>query len=687
VITPWKVHVTAVPTYKSLDIDLSSLLSLTHRDYKYLYSGQNSDILSFSLQYNNLYYESIPPAGGINNLISVQSGAAKESQSQEKFKSQILAETYQQNPLPVKEFDASVQSQQPLGGSGGQLLDDQYFILARNMHNAIVNSSKALTTCDVEIIGDPLYLGTAGMGNYNPKLSLNNNSQTADSEINPLYGEQFISITFRNPVDIQPLEEGGSLEFSKYKVPFSGIYRMNKCISNFRDGVFKQKLHLTRVPGRLETDDTAAKNPLSIDPKRDIAIKPGSETTADTSPADAPGSRANDATLPSWLSRGLPSLGNFAAVAGGGLTALALLKQVSGGVSNGIGKMTSAASVFGGSIPGGTDQSAGGIRLQTAGIIPTNLGTSGQINQLGAATNLNNGSSAVAASIQSKAAAVTDQVAVAGSGIGEGSSLTGSRSLFTQSSPLTQAASASETNNLLAAAGSTVGSANLINSVAAQTSRITRGLPSDTQALADRLGINPSQLSGLSSNKVSNLLNQVDGVTKLIPQNVNLSSAMNRGLNLDIPSARLANLPATAPNVTAPLPQVNKTDMADLVKSGGPMALALAFGVSSLDKLPGSAVPANLKVDILASANKLTNPLNSLPIKSVADAAAQGGKLLANSQQYQNITGLKTSVEANLSGVQKIVGQTVATGASLSSSVPLKLGSKSSENPLLKYTT
>ena len=684
VVTPWKVHFTSIPTYKSKDTNLSNLLVITHRDYKYLYSGQNLDILTFNLQYNNLYYESIPPAGGTSDLVSAQSGAAKEGQTQEKLKGQILSELYQPNPIPVKLFDSSVQSQQPAGGSGGQLLDDQYFVLARNMHNAIVNSGKALTTCEVEIIGDPLYLGTAGMGNYNPKPSSSNNNQTSNAEINPLYGEQFISITFRNPVDIQPLEKGGSLEFSKYKVPFSGIYRMTTCVSTFREGAFKQKLKLSRVPGKLETEDTTTSSDTS---SRDITTKPGSETTPNTSPADAPGSRANEATLPNWLSRGLPSLGNFAAIAGGGLAAAALLKQVSGGVSNGIGKMTSAASVFGGSIPGGTDQSASGIRLQTAGIIPTNLGTSGQINQLAAATNLNNGSSAIAASIQSKAAAVTDQVAVSGSGIGEGSSLTGSRSLFTQSSPLTQAASASETNNLLAAAGSTVGSANLVNSIAEQTSRITRGVPSDAQALASRLGINPSQLSGLSSNKVSNLLNQVDSVTKLIPQNVNLSSAMNRGLNLNIPSARLANLPATSPNVSAPLPQVNKTDMADLVKSGGPVALALAFGVSSLDKLPGSAVPANLKADILASASKLTNPLSSLPIKSLSDAAAQGNKLLANSQQYQNITGLKTSVEANLSGVQNIVGQTVATGASLASSAPLKLGSKSSENPLLKYTT
>jgi hypothetical protein len=688
VVTPWKVHVTTIDRYLvPSDINLLNLLRLTHRDYKYLYSGQNSDILTFNLQFNNLYYESIPPVGGTSNQVSAQSSAAKEGQTQQKLKGDILAEVYQENPVPVRLFDASVQNQQPAGGSGGQLQDDQYFVLARNMHNAIVNSAKALTVCDVEIVGDPLYLGTAGMGNYNPKLASKDNGETSDAEINPLYGEQFVSITFRNPVDILPLEKGGSLEFSKYKVPFSGIYRMFKCVSTFREGVFKQKLQLTRVPGKLETEDTETSSILDIVSNREITTKPGSETTPDTSPADAPSSRANEATLPSWLSRGLPSLGNFAAVAGGGLTALALLKQVSGGVSNGIGKITSAASVFGGSIPGGTDQSASGIRLQTAGIIPTNLGTSGQINQLGDATNLNNGSFAVASSIQSKAAAVTDQVAVAGSGIGEGSSLTGSRSLFTQSSPLTQAASASETNNLLAAAGSTVGSANLVNSIAAQTSRITRGLPSDTQALANRLGINPSQLSGLSSNKVSNLLNQVDSATKLIPQNVNLSSAMNRGLNLDIPSARLANLPATAPNVTAPLPQVNKTDMADLVKSGGPLALAMAFGVNSLDKLPGSAVPANLKADILSSANKLTNPLSSLPIKSLSDAAAQGGKLLANSQQYQNITGLKTSVEANLSGVQNIVGQTVATGANLASSAPLKLGSKSSENPLLKYTT
>jgi hypothetical protein len=121
VVTPWKIHFTDVPGYKTTNVDLKSLLSQTHRDYKYLYSGQNSDILSFNLQYNYLYYESIPPAGGTNNLISAQGAAGKESQAEESLRGEPILGTFQLNPYPQKLFDPSTQTQQPIGGSGGQL--------------------------------------------------------------------------------------------------------------------------------------------------------------------------------------------------------------------------------------------------------------------------------------------------------------------------------------------------------------------------------------------------------------------------------------------------------------------------------------------------------------------------------------------------------------------------------------
>jgi hypothetical protein len=59
VVTPYKVHYTKIPTYGAEQIDDKKLRKLSLRQYNYIYTGDNVDIITFKLNFNTLFFEAI----------------------------------------------------------------------------------------------------------------------------------------------------------------------------------------------------------------------------------------------------------------------------------------------------------------------------------------------------------------------------------------------------------------------------------------------------------------------------------------------------------------------------------------------------------------------------------------------------------------------------------------------------
>jgi hypothetical protein len=246
IVTEHKVHYTFIPTYAtSQAIDKSKLKTQVLRDYNYLYTGKNVDITAFKLDYNYLYFEAIPRALGRNNDTGLANATNKDN----------AIERNGVKPIDSKIGRAETQADSDQAGvhspgliNSGQPNSDPYTAMARNMHLALVNSVSRVTG-DLEIIGDPFYLVTGGIGNYNPKPSETQQGVTADNEADRFYGQVLISLTFSNPVDID--ETTGSLKFEPSSADASGVFMVTEAASSFKEGVFKQRLKLVRVPGQL----------------------------------------------------------------------------------------------------------------------------------------------------------------------------------------------------------------------------------------------------------------------------------------------------------------------------------------------------------------------------------------------------------------------------------------------------
>lgn len=708
VVTPHKIHITRVPSFATQKFPQSQLLPLSMREYNYTYTGQNIDVLNFKLNFNTLFFESIPRALGNNDSPDSRFGAGEGGAVIVKSKGDDIANLQKdRNPTSTKQVSTQPTQVQQSGGNAGQTQGDPYSVLAKNLHQSVINSHVNLVRADLEILGDPFYLVTGGIGNYEPKPA--SRGITVDGEADHNYGEVLITVNFRNPVDISPLSKGGRVYFDDNKVPFSGVYRVNKVYSSFREGTFKQRLEILRIPGQIVDMDVKSTNPADV---YEDSPDPLDSYVADTGIGSAPSQRPSDVNLLLQKARGLPSPGLPGALSAfTGVTGLLggannLLTQVSGAVTNGIGKLTSGAALFGGSVPNGTDQLSTGIRLSGAGLnteysnAPSALTSIGQ--SLQNAFPITNVAQNLASGITKSANAVKNLISVQGSGIGSGATISIEPPSTTAASDLPKVATdlisqtallptdvtsvtgiARELNTNALAGLTNIGNnaASFVSGIGGKLTSLTNGMPTDPKAIASKFGINASQLSGLSSDLQSKILAEVSDLAKQIPSDVDISSARENGVILsNIPAGKLANLPATTPFAVAPSPEIDKPFFENLVKAGGTAALARAFGVDDVSKVTAGLLPSTTVKDLLTSANsKLTNPLAGLTTElNKVDVTSMGSKLLSAGSQLSSLVGASSSVEASLNSAKSIVGNSFNTGNDLANSVTSKFGSLSS---------
>lgn len=301
VVTPYLVHYSRTPLYGTQKIEPSKLKNLSLRDYNYIYTGKNTDVIKFNLNFNTLYFEAVPYALGHNDTPGAKLGAGPSSATAPVGKT--VTQTGQIPATPVK-VAASATEVVQADVNAGQALDDPYDALAKNMHNAIIDSkSPGMLTGEIEIIGDPFFLVTGGTSNHNSKL--NGPGQTVDGEAAHNHGQVLITINFRNPIDIDTFARGGSMIFDTKKVPFSGIFMVTQAYSSFKDGKFTQRLQILRIPGQIENNDTPS-NPADVITNE---ADPLDQIIVDTTNANAPSIRPTESTLISQLGSTVPSAG------------------------------------------------------------------------------------------------------------------------------------------------------------------------------------------------------------------------------------------------------------------------------------------------------------------------------------------------------------------------------------------
>ena len=663
VVSPYRIHISRIPNYGHDKIKEETLKKLSLREYNYIYTGKNIDVLGFKLNFNTLFFEAIPASMANKDIVPSSTAAAPNNSPDVKIKSKNDAdykeasEKDQIPASPVKPDPTPVQS--PTGGNASQP-KDAYSLLARNMHEAVVNSKASMLTGDLEILGDPMFLVTGGAGNYKPKPGSRGKTSMGEADHN--YSEVLITVNFRNPIDFQSLEDGGTMYFDPNRVPFSGVYRVLKAVNTFKDGIFKQKLDILRLPGQILDTNLKPDNPKD---RMEISPNPDDVVVPDETLANSFEQRMDSQTVMDQLDRGLPSQGlpdelsNFTNAEGGlGGSEPSMLNQTAGLVSD--LDSFSQSSIVGQSLP---DDVLSNIRLKSSGLVSLSQDSLGSAATVASASEVLNGDSSFTRSIsntlQGDTLKSSYNISNIGSGIGKGATvfLDPATSL---SSPTaneikqglninpSSLAPGSISNvaglsngitpgSIAAVQGMAGGSGKLIGGLGNKITSLT-SLSSDPQGIAARVGLDPSRLSGLTGGGLqSKLASQVTNIVNSTPENVNLSQASASGLNLDYLSAsKMTNIPATPQFATAPIPQADPA-YSKQVASRGLSALENLYGVNSPTKLSTNLVPQELIAEAKTAAPAIsTNPYsnlaglsNSVDINSMKDKVATAKTQLA----------------------------------------------------------
>jgi hypothetical protein len=313
-VVPYYVHQSIFSNPNSAPVGYSELMKTVVKEYQYIYTGQNVDVLKFDININNLFYAGTNPS-------PENQGPKTDNQDQKLSEQKNKTAKVGQGQAPASQA-AQMGRARPdrdpkllkgyKGGSSDKTTEQN---IAESFQQAFISGNSAdLVTVDLEIMGDPYWIVDSGIGNYFASAPSPVSQITNDGTMNYESGNVYIYLTFKTPADIN--ETTGLYDFSVAgkDSPFSGIYRVNMCENTFSDGQWKQKLKCLRMPGPQGPEAnklTQGDQSTVISASGNSAVEVGPEDPAKTSPTDD----SNKNTGPSNGGSGPQTAGNASSAA------------------------------------------------------------------------------------------------------------------------------------------------------------------------------------------------------------------------------------------------------------------------------------------------------------------------------------------------------------------------------------
>jgi hypothetical protein len=704
-VIPYKMHYTAIPDFNSSKVDPEKLVSKSVRSYNYMYTGKNTEVMDFRITLNNLYFEAMAKGMGDNDARQDRLTGAKNDSSEPKKKVDPNSTMSDSNGT-ARAQEATVNNESPAHGSSMAPQYDPYLILARNFHQALIETtSDNMLTGEIKILGDPLYVCSSAAGNYTPKMStVDGITQTEEADY--LSREIIIFIKFNNPIDINPAT--GKMKFSQFN-GYSGAYKILTATSKFSSGAFTQSLEIMRMRGQIDL-------PLPVPTFDDVrGSEPNPNDIASSPPANSPiqfrAQPDETLNLSELYGRDIPNPGspaeadNFTDATGGlGGTSLTPRQQVFGAATDGIGRQTAAAAVYGGAILGGPNQLSSGIRMSTAGLLAQSnqiLGVAGAIQNASQllsqvlSNKIGTNNARIVSSIVGSVSSAINKPSVQGSGIGVGPTVYVEKadqidptSIYETQGVLTVSDLNAQTAALPTDAVSYTGVATGMEDVnfsrvtplenAASAVAATVGGMATSAAVSLAKGFGGKAIAGLIGGVGKNLAGRSYG-TKIDPNAIGEQFGINTsritGLAKDLPSKLTEQLYNLAPNIGR---QVSQDIQANLRQ--GLIASSLnSKNIGNVPPVAPFAVAPDPSADpAYFSYPGPTDPLNTLPGRTPVDNTIMRDKISSASKQVFSITNNPTSVES-----QNLAATSANISADLYKSAVNQFGSASSpQSPL-----
>ena len=272
------------------------------KEYNYIYTGKNVDIINFNIQlkaglFTTAYADKNALAGSVYPQINGQGvGTAGQPTNDEANKSAV------EKGVPVVPVGETFRRYKNAGGGPN---DDYRSLVAKNFYEALLNSQADLMTAEIEILGDPYYIADSGMGNFSDIPA--NFNETQSGAMNYQSGEVDVIVNFRTPSDYNSIT--GTMDFMSgvENAGFSGLYNVQEVTNVFKGGKFTQTLKAIRRPVQepvkeqpTETKQEVKKQEVPVAEQASAKPEPPKQQTFAQAFASARSSAGNSGGRFSW---------------------------------------------------------------------------------------------------------------------------------------------------------------------------------------------------------------------------------------------------------------------------------------------------------------------------------------------------------------------------------------------------
>lgn len=245
-VVPYLVHSEKNAANGSAPAGLAELATEVAKVYDYLYTGQNTEVLGFNIEFKQAMFNAMAKGAGANNKYLDDNGRTGATPDADTAK----ISTYNSTSSYWGEKGSGRMTNDPpppaSNTNGGLNAADERTIVAQAFQRALNDAETDLAIIpNFSIMGDPYYLADSGLGNFS-STGTGSYNVTENLAMDYQSGEVDIAIIFRTPIDYN--SSTGLMDFGDTQIVrhFSGLYKVNEVKHRIQNGKFTQELSLMR---------------------------------------------------------------------------------------------------------------------------------------------------------------------------------------------------------------------------------------------------------------------------------------------------------------------------------------------------------------------------------------------------------------------------------------------------------
>lgn len=228
---PYEVPETVTMAGNARSSNIQGLQRVAVKEYNYIYTGKNEDVLNFDINFNNAFMLTA------NSDFGMTTGTQSDPDSSKVASAQTNSPS---GATPAEPTDATTTDDQAGGteiDTGANLAtgthsNDVRRQIAEMFHDRITNMTVDMVTAEMEIMGDPYYVPQE-TGNYVSKRAPGTPGITEDGTMPYSTGPVLVDVNFRTPFDYQV--NGATMEMPLAVPGFSGLSKYGPLPTCFQE--------------------------------------------------------------------------------------------------------------------------------------------------------------------------------------------------------------------------------------------------------------------------------------------------------------------------------------------------------------------------------------------------------------------------------------------------------------------